>query len=88
MDLRTLPGYEVSNLAAWGWEWTSGDTTYQLVGLRGVQGAPMFSAKRTNGQWHHSKCADVWACDGTRKGFLTVVERFLSKALSVQASDE
>jgi hypothetical protein len=73
-------GYEVSNLAAFGWEWHSGTSMMQLIALRGIRGPMTFSVKPDGSdEWTSTRCDDKWTCDGTHNGFLRVVREFMAE---------
>lgn len=82
---RPPKGHNVSNLAAWGWEWDgpSGDR-YQLMVLRGASGRTMMSVRPSSGpntgRWiGPTTCAITWSTDGTWQGFIAMVTRFLTE---------
>lgn len=92
VDMTGLPGAEVSNLAAFGWQFTLVDsgTVVQLVGLRGVNGSPRLHM-RAAGRKHWAnfgKLDDKWTCDGTRESFLRMVRLYLRRYLENELSEE
>jgi hypothetical protein len=88
MNKVKWPGHEVSNPAAFGWEWPGKDgRRYQIVVLRGIHATPTFAATDPTGNWINIKMADTWMCDGTRTGFLALMERWFAEARAAQDDD-